>query len=830
MADKKEVHLIGNAHLDPIWLWRWQEGCGEVLQTFRSALDRLNEYPDFVFTCSSAAYYRWVEEIAPEMFEEIRARVKEGRWVPVNGWWVQPDCNMPSMESVARQALYSQLYYFEKFGVICRTGYNVDSFGHNYMIPQLLKQAGMDFYVMNRPSSDTENTEIPKHLFWWESPDGSRVLTYHLEPGYAIRGAERLDAEIDRLSKAAEDEHEGMMLFYGVGNHGGGPTRGDLDHLTEKMAQEGYRNVKFSSPDQYFRYVLAGSMDVPVWRDDLQHHASGCYAVTSMVKQLNRKAESALQSAEVWDTLSASVTAIKPETGNFAEAWRDVLFNQFHDILDGCSIMEAYGDVNETMGHALTIAVRAQNKAQLRIANTIDTWLDGVSDPVNETGNCAEVRHESCPKGYPRPIVVFNPLSWDVTVPVQTYQPSEMVRDANGNNVLFQNVRSSRSNDSHQDTVFLASVPAMGYATYWLYARTEENGAVKSAIRTHVLQMENEYIRVSFDRKTGCISYLGNHENKANYLRSPGAVPQVICDKDSDTWAHAVFRFHNVIGTMQLDSIEMVESGPLRAVIRVKHTFGKSYLTQNFILEAGQKTLRVECRVLWQEPLTLLKLAFPVAGSDEISTYGVPAGWIKRPCNGEEEPGQQWGDVTADNGGLRRGISILSDSKYSYDCDGAQIRLTALRNMIFADHFSSRPAADFSYTDEGLQRFEYGIYLHEGEAEDSGVIREAMQMAQRPVTVPVSYHKGSGAPQVRSFLTVSAENIAVTALKYCEDGSGDLILRCFETHGKACRTQIRSEALGFAFWSDFDPHQIKTYRIAPDGHATVVNFLEGVTR
>lgn len=151
MSNEPKVHLIGNAHLDPIWLWRWQEGCGEVLQTFRSALDRLNEYPDFVFTCSSAAYYKWVEEIDPDMFEEIRERVKEGRWVPVNGWWVQPDCNMPSAESFARQALYSQLYYNEKFGRICKTAYNVDSFGHSGMLPQIIKNGGMTAYVMMRP-------------------------------------------------------------------------------------------------------------------------------------------------------------------------------------------------------------------------------------------------------------------------------------------------------------------------------------------------------------------------------------------------------------------------------------------------------------------------------------------------------------------------------------------------------------------------------------------------------------------------------------------------------------------------------------------------------
>lgn len=224
----------------------------------------------------------------------------------------------------------------------------------------------------------------------------------------------------------------------------------------------------------------------------------------------------------------------------------------------------------------------------------------------------------------------------------------------------------------------------------------------------------------------------------------------------------------------------------------------------------------------------MLKFSFPLAGEEEIATHEVPAGFIKRPCNGEEEPVHQWGDVTVTADGVRRGISILNDSKYSYDCPGAEIRLTALRNVIFADHYSDRPAADFQFTDEGLQRFEYGIYLHEGEAETSDVVKEATHMNNRMVPVPESYHKGSGAPQVKSYLTIDADNVIVTALKLSEDGSGSVILRCYETCGKSVRALVKSEAFDFAFYSEFKPHQIKTFRIEPDGKVYPVNFLEGI--
>ena len=232
----KKIHLIGNAHLDPIWLWRWQEGCGEVLQTFRSAVDRLNEYDELVFTCSSASYYRWVEEIDPELFDEIRKLVKRGRWVPVNGWWVQPDCNMPSGESFARQALYSQLYYYEKFGDICKIGYNVDSFGHSGMLPQLLTKGGMRCYVMMRPGMH-ENPEIPENLFWWDSPDGSRVLTYRIPESYGVSGKEDIDRKLPDYMQRAENTGHGMMMLFGVGNHGGGPTKGDIEYLMQLFGE-----------------------------------------------------------------------------------------------------------------------------------------------------------------------------------------------------------------------------------------------------------------------------------------------------------------------------------------------------------------------------------------------------------------------------------------------------------------------------------------------------------------------------------------------------------------------------------------------------------------
>ena len=226
----------------------------------------------------------------------------------------------------------------------------------------------------------------------------------------------------------------------------------------------------------------------------------------------------------------------------------------------------------------------------------------------------------------------------------------------------------------------------------------------------------------------------------------------------------------------------------------------------------------------------MLKFAFPVGGNDEISTYEIPAGFIKRPCNGEEEPALNWADLTVTKNGKRCGLSIMSDSKYSYDCPGAELRLTALRNVIFADHYSDRPVADFNFTDEGLNRFSYGIYLHSGEAEGSDIVKEAHIFNNNMVAVPESYHKGD-LPQSNCFLYTNLDNVQITALKRCEDGSGDLIIRLYETKGiDDSKGYLMSELFDNGFWFDIKKHEIKTFRVDRDTKVREINFLEGIVK
>lgn len=365
----KTLHMIGNAHIDPVWLWRWQEGFHEVLASFRSALDRMNEDKDFLFVSSSAAFYEWVERVDPQMFAEIKQRIEEGRWEVVGGWWVQPDCTIPSGESFVRHGLYGQRYFREKFGVTAQVGYNVDSFGHHAMLPQILKKSGLDYYVFMRPSPQEKG--LPARLFWWEADDGSRVLTFRIPFGYNT-GPEDVGRVVRRTAGELKAPFNELMCFYGVGNHGGGPTKANIANIRQLNEDPAYPRLAFSSCNRFFASIQPKAERYPIVHDELKRHANGCYSAHSGIKRWNRQAEHLLITAEKWATIAhltpgqttpGQTTTGQPYPTEFSRAWKNVLFNQFHDILAGTSLESAYQDARDMHGEAMSIGARALNDA-----------------------------------------------------------------------------------------------------------------------------------------------------------------------------------------------------------------------------------------------------------------------------------------------------------------------------------------------------------------------------------------------------------------------------------------------------------------------------------
>ncbi len=826
MNTKPAIYLMGNAHLDPAWLWRWQEGYGEVKSTFRSALDRMKEFDDYVFTASSACYYKWLEEDEPEMFEEIRERVREGRWALVGGWWIEPDCNLPSGESFSRQSLLGQRYFLSRFGRTAETGYNIDSFGHNGNLPQILAASGMKNYVFTRPGAHEKDLEST--TFRWEGIDGTQVLAVRIPTGYATNNLEALEKNLARVKKLVEGEEPVGFLSYGVGNHGGGPTIELLEHLTGLQKTEDGQNLIYAGPDAFFAALRAVAGERPVLRDDLQHHAPGCYAAHAGMKQANRKGENALLSAEKYAVMAAALTGSAYPRGELTRAWEGLLFNQFHDILCGCSIREVHEDAEHLYGECLAIAQRATARATQRISYRIDTLMG--ADPLTAA------------KELGAPIVTFNPLPWPVRVPVRAPAREGAAFDPAGNMTPVQTVQCRHRLWDNLEGIILASVPACGHVLHYVRPLREEEAAPASEALSLVTQedeidrpmckvaygalvMENAHLRVEIDRISGAIRALEEKATGARLIDGAAGRGLVMEDWDHDTWGHGVSRFNDQVGQFGEAEVSIVERGPVRCVVRGRTVYGNSILTQDFILYDGAADLTVQVTLDWREKHKVLKLAFPVAVSDPTSFYEIPYGMIERPCNGTEEPGLNWIAVCGKSDDAPRGLALLNDGKYSFSVEGSEMRLTAARSAIYADHGGiRRDDEQYEYLDQGIQTFTYALKPFAGETPPASVVRRALELNTPCETVRESYHAGP-LPQCASHLEVSADNIIITAFKRAEDDDG-WILRAYEAEGRATTATIECALLKKAPELELGPFEITTIKIGDGGKVAETDFLE----
>jgi alpha-mannosidase len=797
------LFMIGNAHIDPVWLWRWQEGFQEIKATFRSALDRMKEDEDFVFVASSAAFYAWVEQTDPAMFAEIQESVADGRWGLVGGWWVEPDCNLPGGESFVRQGLYGQRYFQSRFGRIARVGYCPDSFGHNAVLPQILKRSGLDFYVFMRPGPH-ENADLP-HLFWWEADDGSRVLTYRIPYAYGTSGPQ-LEVHIRRSSELLAADPHASMCFYGVGNHGGGPTQENLAliHVLGEDASLPMLNMALLEP--VFVILSEQRMRLPVVHNELQHHASGCYAAHSGVKRWNRQAEQALVAAEKWSTLASWINKVPYPADDFERAWKNVLFNQFHDILAGTSLETAYEDARLLYDEARAIAARATNAAVQSLA-----W---------------QVRIQPEPETIP--VVAFNPHAWTSRVPVEIAlggfdQESCVVVDDTGTAVPVQLVRPEVAVPNVSQLSFIAELPPLGYRTYRVKKSASAGAAVESKSQYATVGkagefvLDNAWFRLGFDAANGGVR-LFDKRVEAAVFAAPAARAGVI-DDPSDTWSHGVFRFDREVGTFAVERIRLLEHGPVKSVARVTSVYGASRLTQDFTLYRALPQIDVQVTVDWHESHRLLRLTFPLNLSAPTATYEIPYGHIVRPTDGEEEPGQSWVDVSGTLRGTETayGLSLLNDGKYSFSVDGAVLGLTVLRSPIYAHHvpFTPDPEGVYTFMDQGLQHFRYALLPHAGTWKEAQPIQRAAELNQPPVVLKETYHPWGRLPQRAAFIAVEPDNIVVSVLKQAEDGDA-WIMRCHETHHVATPATIHLPYWDRTIQTVFWPGEIKTFLIPSD--------------
>ena len=819
----KILHMIGNAHLDPIWMWRWTEGMETALATFRAALERMEETEEFVFTGSSTLLYQWVKEIAPDTFERIRERVKEGRWAIVGGWVVEPDCNMPRGESFVRHGLYGQRFFLEEFGKKARVGYNVDSFGHNHMLPQILKKSGLDYYVFKRPGSHEK--ELPSELFRWQSPDGSEVLAFR-PPSYGDVGR-RLEENVGGALEELKEEKaigEETMRFHGVGDHGGGPTKESIKYIQELAEEEDEVRVKFSSPEEFFRSMESERSRLPVVKEELQHHAVGCYSAKSDVKRKNRKVEGALLRAEKFARLADLLTHREYGRKLFRRAWKDLLFAQFHDVLPGTSIPSAYEDVRAMLGEAEIIAQRVQEKALAALSDRIDLAGEGEEGvPVVVYNPAARAKEEAIEFELPRTVPGISGSGRFGTEDFRLLDPE-------GRSVPYQLIGVENQAGARTGLAFVDRLPALGYRTYRVVEETdlefgfegeeekEENDAPLLEVNPHLLA--NERFRVEFDRETGSVKSLFDKGEGVEVASGPGLATPLVLDDPSDTWSHGVRSYDEVEGRFGEPEFKVVESGPLRGKVRVKSFYGNSELWQDFILYRDLEMIECRVRVDWHEKRKAFKLAFPTSIEEGEATYEIPFGHVTRPPDGEEEPALSWVDLSGSprdgSEGKRYGLGLVQDNSYGYDVRGSELRMTVLRNPVYAHHDPKElsEGEDYLYTDEGGHSFRYRLFPHGGGWRERGLFEEANSLINSPLVRPTHNHEGD-LPLEKGFVEIKGDNLALAALKKAEDSEGT-ILRVYETWGFPAEGRIILSQPDFSWQVKLDPHEVKTFRLGED--------------
>jgi alpha-mannosidase len=786
LLQQSTFHLTGNSHIDVAWLWPWTDTVDVVKRTFGTALQLMNEYPNYTYTQSAAQYNEWMAEKYPEMNEQIKKRIKEGRWEVVGGMWLEPDLNLPDGESTARSLLLGKRWFQKEYGIDVRVGWNPDSFGYNWQLPQIYKKSGIDYFVTQKMTWNDTN-QLPLKLFWWESPDGSKVLTF-FPHDYANDNLDpvRLSADLKQARERAPGMSE-MIDLYGVGDHGGGPTRAMLDE-GERWAEgsQVVPKMQFGTAQSYFSSVetqlapdsqtwnydsiakgyhapepVDGKIAIPTWNSELylEYHR-GVYTTQAGHKRSLRESTELALNAEKYASLAWLDGDAYPGA-ELTEAWKKITFNDFHDLAAGSGLGVIYKDAQRDYDQVRWATNEISNKALNTIAARINTQVAGAV-----------------------PVLVFNPLAWErsdfVTVDVQMPRAVENVSVLDAENHVLPSQVLSSDSKTHQFKLLVdaASIPSLGYE---LLHVVPEKKSFASDLKVDGLTLENSSLRVTVDKTTGCITSLFDKKSNFESLASGacGDELQLFKDtpKDYDAW--------NIDpGTLDqppvkldsADSVELVEKGPLRAAIRVTRHWQSSKFVQEIVLASGKDEVEVVNDIDWHETHELLKAAFPLAASSAKATYEIPYGTIERSTERNnswekaqfEVPALRWADL----GDGQHGFSLINESKFGYDAAGNVLRLTLLRSPTWPD-----PVAD-----RGHQHFRFALYPHAGDWKQALTVRHGYAYNYPLQAVQVEAHAGS-LPQRHSFVAVKSENVVLTAMKKAEDTNG-LVFHLYEWAGK----------------------------------------------
>lgn len=792
----KQLHMIGFSHIDPVWFWDRVEGLQEARATFSAVLDRIGQFPDFRFTCTSAALFDFIRHSDPGLFARLQEAVAQGRIEITGGWWVEPDCHLPSGESLLRQGLYGQQFFQEAFGQKARIGGNVDSFGHSPMLPQLLLGCGMDRYYFMRPRLSARVEELGKAavpLVHWQSPDGSQVLALSLPGEYTCWFEETLKENIERSLEHLAP-YPSLPCFYGVGNHGGGPTIANIQAVDRLRPQFPQVKMEFSTLGAFFDQVQA--LDLPVLSAYLEGVNTGCYSIDHRFKQAMRGAEQALLRAERLNAMAVLLGSPHGEQAAVHEAlWKRLLFCQFHDTLGGTSIKAARDNALQDMGGVTAQAEDLAHLALTRLSLCLDTRGEGY--PLLLVNDSAQ----------PFEGLIDLEIPWFCKDPLA-------ITDEQGQELPYQLAKTHCTMrwyrlGGRRRTLFKASIPAFGHVIYRAHIREARSLYEYQPQSDLPFCLENQYLKASFDEQGHLYSLV---DKASGYESLNGPVVLDIWHDQRDSWGHGKEgRLHASTGERQsLLGMRFTQQGPLRSTLLIQQASPTLRAELEYTLDHGAKALRLELRLLWDGPWKALKLCLPLP-EGEITSSAESA--YARMQRGPSATAYYMHRFVDTSDAMGAGLALVNKDIYGFSLGQDKISLDLLRSAIFAhgDCVGWENDHDrYAYNDLGGHAFSFLLLPH-GRPLEAGCLPAHADLLHAPPLVLADYARPGLLKAARhSLLDVDNAQIHLGAFKPAQDGQG-LILRLHETEGQACQARLR---LGEQIHPlSFRAHEIKTLRL-----------------
>jgi alpha-mannosidase len=779
--------MIGNTHIDPVWLWKRAEGMQEVKSSFSSALDRMNEFPDFKFTMSSISYLEWIKDNCPELFQRIAERVAEGRWEIAGAMWVEPDCLLPSGESLIRHFLYSKRFLEENFHIDPVVGYNVDSFGHGSNLPSILSGSGMKYYIFNRPTK--EKLQIPP-VFSWKAADKSSVIAERLGGEYLAWTKPGIEYNLRESKEMLQKyDYDHMAVFYGVGNHGGGPTIDNIRSIYELREACGYE-LDFATLQSFFQTV--DPEQLPNFEGELGRIFMGCYSSDNEIKRLNRLAEWSLIKAEAIGAIATNLSGgqYRYPKEDMEKAWKMLLFNQFHDVLSGTSIEPARNESCQEFAYAITVANQTISNGIQGISNSIDTRGDGF------------------------PLLLVNPTGCNyrgvfyADIYISSANRKQVrIRDTRGEEIPYtQTPYPSYGRDGRKGILFEAEIPAMGYSVY----RVLQEGPSFEAVENHMVvegnSITNGILTYQLDEITGCPSSI--IKNGIELLSAPASFQ--VFEDNRGAWG-VEFLQEKQLGTYKAKSIRLMEMNYLRTILQCVLLYNKSELVVDYILEKDSDIIKMNCKIHNHEKHIELCYCVPMAGKDhQVRTETAFFMEQKVVGDGTEYYQHRFADVVNSK---QQGIAILNNCAYGMNQKEKEYRLILLRSVMFArgDESPVDTISDKRFMDQGCWDFTLELLPHTEAISNQRLFQEADFLHMPPEYLGDNNHSGKRWLRNDAALSVKGEGVLVSCYKLAEAECDGVIIRIFESEGKD--TEARIDLGGNEYTVMLSAHQIKTYRI-----------------